>query len=139
MHLERFPTGGLPSTAAHLSCGVNLGGGGTGGTPPSRLPPALACRRFGVILLLLLLTTVPGQSEEWTRFRGPNGTGVSAAKTIPSKWEAKDFNWKIDLPGSGHSSPVVWKDKIFLLSGDEEKGGVKLVCVAVKDGRLQWQ
>ena len=50
-------------------------------------------------------------SQEWTRFRGPNGSGISDATTVPVKWTEKDFNWTADLPGQGHSSPVVWGDK----------------------------
>ena len=64
-------------------------------------------------LLALLISTAAAQ--EWTRFRGPNGTGESEATTIPASWTDKDLNWKIELPGIGHSSPVLWGDKIFLL------------------------
>ena len=35
----------------------------------------------------------------WPRFRGPNGTGVSEATTVPVKWTAKDYNWTVKLPG----------------------------------------
>src|SRR4026208_2606125 len=78
-------------------------------------------------------------AQEWTRFRGPNGTGLSDAKTIPTRFSESDFNWKISLQGSGHSSPVGWGDKIFLLSGDEKKGQVFVQCVAAQDGKMLWQ
>ena len=55
-------------------------------------------------------------AQEWTRFRGPNGSGESEATTIPAQWTDKDINWKTSLPGIGHSSPVLWGDKIFLLT-----------------------
>ena len=54
--------------------------------------------------------------QEWPRFRGPNGAGISDAKTVPVRWTEGDYNWKIDLPGSGHSSPVLWGARIFLLA-----------------------
>ncbi len=54
--------------------------------------------------------------HEWTRFRGPNGQGQSDAATIPSEWTKQDVNWDIELPGLGHSSPVVWGDKVFVAS-----------------------
>src|SRR5437660_1271562 len=70
----------------------------------------LACAGF-----LALFFQAQALPQDWPRFRGTNGAGISWAKTIPSKWTEKDFNWKVELPGSGHSSPVLWGDKIFLL------------------------
>ena len=77
-------------------------------------------------------------AQEWSRFRGPNGTGVSDASTIPTQWSEKDYNWKLALPGIGHSSPVVWDKKIFLTSADPASG-TRLVLCASTDGRLLWQ
>ena len=59
--------------------------------------------------------------NEWTRFRGPNGTGISKAKTIPTKWTAKDYNWIVKLSGTGSSSPVLWKKQLFLTCNDLKK------------------
>ena len=56
--------------------------------------------------------------NEWTRFRGPNGSGISGAQTIPIKWTAKEYNWTMKLPGDGSSSPVVWQDKLFVTCND---------------------
>ena len=58
--------------------------------------------------VLVMLTVSMVQAQEWTRFRGPNGQGISEAKTIPTKWAESDYNWKVELPGGGHSSPVLW-------------------------------
>ncbi len=52
--------------------------------------------------------------ENWTRFRGPDGTGIADAPSIPAAFDEKDYRWQTALPGSGHSSPVLWGDKIFL-------------------------
>ncbi len=52
---------------------------------------------------LVLSTNLPAQ--DWTRFRGPNGTGVSTSRKIPVEWAEGDYNWKTALPGIGHSSP----------------------------------
>jgi outer membrane protein assembly factor BamB len=91
------------------------------------------------LALLVLATGIRCPAQEWTRFRGPNGSGISPAKTIPTAWTEKDFNWKIELPGSGHSSPVLWGEKIFLTSGDEAGGKLFVLCVSTADGRLLWQ
>lgn len=77
-------------------------------------------------------------AQEWTRFRGPNGTGVSDAKSIPVTFTEKDYNWQVKLPGTGHSSPVVWGDKIFVTTTDVKNAGNMLRCHSAKDGRLLW-
>lgn len=81
----------------------------------------------------------PGSAQEWTRFRGPNGQGIGNAAGIPSTWGEADYNWKTALPGAGHSSPVVWGERIFVGSGDEKSGEIVLLCVATQDGRILWR
>ncbi len=95
-----------------------------------RLLRLIACWAAGSSLLF---------AQEWTRFRGPNGAGISPAKTIPTHWAEKDFNWKLDLPGTGHSSPVLWGDRIFLTSTGDQEGGLYVLCVGARDGRLAWR
>lgn len=65
--------------------------------------------------LFAALLISPLYAQQWTRFRGPNGTGVSEAKNIPVTWTERDYNWKTALPGMGHSSPVVWGNSVFLM------------------------
>ena len=87
---------------------------------------------------IILLASV-SQGQEWTRYRGPNGQGISQAKTIPVKWTEKDYNWKVNLPGGGHSSPVVWGDKVFITSGDQKTDHGFLLALRVSDGEILWQ
>jgi hypothetical protein len=79
---------------------------------------SLAWRSAAVLLFLSGL--LEGPAQEWARFRGPTGSGISSAKTVAAKWTDADFNWKTALPGTGHSSPVVWGDRIFVTAGDDE-------------------
>ena len=77
-------------------------------------------------------------AQEWTRFRGPNGSGVSAATTVPTSWSADDYNWSVRLPGVGHGSPVVWGERLFVLC-EEDDGAERIVlCVDTKTGRELW-
>ena len=78
-------------------------------------------------------------AQEWTRFRGPNGTGISHAKTIPTQLTAADINWKVELTGVGHSSPVLWGDRIFLTSTGDGAGGLHVLCLSVADGKVLWR
>lgn len=94
--------------------------------------------RCGLVLLAFGLMAA-GQAQEWTRFRGPNGSGLSDAKTVPTKWTVADFNWRVALPGVGHSSPVVWGEKVFITSCDEKAGKFYVLCLNADDGGIRWQ
>jgi outer membrane protein assembly factor BamB len=89
----------------------------------------------------IVLTLVVGtlDAQEWTRFRGPNGAGISQAKTVPTKISDADINWKIELPGTGHSSPVLWGEQIFVTTTGDNSGGLSVLCLSAKDGALQWR
>jgi len=91
---------------------------------------------LAVLAVLALATLV--QAEEWTRFRGPNGTGVSETK-FPARWGMKDYAWTTKLPGIGHGSPVIWGKKVFLLSADPETAERHLLCISAEDGSILWQ
>jgi outer membrane protein assembly factor BamB len=86
-----------------------------------------------------LLAVPPLAAQEWTRFRGPNGAGQSEATTIPTQWTDKDYNWKINLPGIGHSSPVIWGDTLFVGSADPANGARMLFAVRTSDGEVLWR
>jgi outer membrane protein assembly factor BamB len=79
------------------------------------------------------------ENENWDRFRGPNGAGQSDADGIPTEWTSLNFLWRRPLPGLGHSSPVVWNDRLFVLSGDVATGDQILVAVNALSGAPLWQ
>ena len=88
---------------------------------------------------LLLLFARPLAGQEWTRFRGPNGAGQSDAASIPTTWATKDYNWRVTLPGIGHSSPVIWGNRIFVTSAIEEDATRIIRCLDTSDGGLIWE
>lgn len=80
-------------------------------------------------------------AENWVRFRGPNGTGVSAAKNLPVEFGPDSHvKWKTPLP-PGHSSPVFTDSHIFLTAHSAEKDAYKLFVIGLerKSGRQLWQ
>ncbi len=85
---------------------------------------------------LLLATTL--NAQEWTRFRGPNGTGLSECRTIPVRWTDQSYDWQVELPGLGHSSPVVWGDKVFVLSADGGNATRYVLCYSAASGSKLW-
>src|SRR5439155_15775948 len=71
-------------------------------------------------------------------FRGPKGSGGSATANFPVQWTERDYAWKVKVPGVGHSSPVLWGDRIFLTSGDPKTGKRLALCFDAKDGKSLW-
>ena len=103
--------------------------------------PANTTKQFPRVLLIAFITLLASvsQGQEWTRYRGPGGQGISRDKSIPVKWTEKDYNWKVNLPGGGHSSPVLWGDKVFVTSAEEKTGHGFLLALRVSDGEVLWQ
>jgi outer membrane protein assembly factor BamB len=71
-------------------------------------------------LIALSLASLPlgaanGSASNWAQWRGPGGLGVSTETGLPTEWSpATNILWKTEIPGRGHSSPIVWGDRIFL-------------------------
>ncbi|NQT93195.1 MAG: PQQ-like beta-propeller repeat protein [Lentisphaerae bacterium] len=73
-----------------------------------------------VMLMLAVLTSAGADPGTWPQWRGPLATGVAPDANPPVKWgEDMNIRWKVPVPGLGHSSPIVWKDRIFLTAAVE--------------------
>lgn len=81
---------------------------------------------------------VTAGAQEWTRFRGPNGTGISVTLGVPAVWTAKEFAWRVPIAGESHSQPVIWGDRMFLLTATDFGQERALVCVRKTDGQPLW-
>jgi outer membrane protein assembly factor BamB len=100
-----------------------------------------ATRFFGKCACIAFLLAMAGQAnaDNWPRFRGVNGLGIVEAKTVPVKWSADDFRWSIELPGTGHSSPVIWDKRVFVTSADKTAGKRFVSCYSTDDGSEIWK
>ncbi|MDP6251490.1 MAG: PQQ-like beta-propeller repeat protein [Verrucomicrobiota bacterium] len=79
-------------------------------------------------------------SENWPNWRGPSGDGISLEKGIPVKWSpTENIAWRVAIPGKGHSSPVVWGNKVFLTTCLPEKEQRLLLCLDQRTGKKLWQ
>lgn len=96
-------------------------------------------RCFALWFVCLFLLASLANAQEWTRFRGPNGAGGVEDDSIPAQWSEDDFNWKIELPGRGHSSPVLWGDRLFILSADPKTAARFVLGIDAKSGKILWQ
>jgi outer membrane protein assembly factor BamB len=75
----------------------------------------------------------------WPRWRGPGGQGLAVGKGYPDAWSDKEnILWRSAVPGAGHSSPIVWGDRIFLTTGHTD-GRVSVLCFNRTDGKLLWE
>lgn len=128
----------------------------------------------GIVLVLALSIFsfsrfVSGSSaSNWPQWRGADGSGVSNEKNLPSDWNvSKNIKWKTPISGRGHSSPIVWENRIFLttavegevvpgakavkhMDGDKEflhpdsvgadhKHSFKVICVDRQSGKVLWE
>jgi len=79
-------------------------------------------------------------AKYWARWRGPSGQGVVAGAGYPDSWSpTENVKWKVAVPGSGNSSPIVWGDRIFMTTAYD--GGRRLSVVAFRrtDGAKVWE
>jgi hypothetical protein len=79
-------------------------------------------------------------AENWPAWRGPRGDGTSAETSVPLHWSGTDnVAWKTAIPGKGHSSPIVWGDRIFLTTAIKETQQRLLLCMETSTGNFLWQ
>ena len=108
-------------------------------------------RRNLVCLLVVLTSSAAVFGSDWTRFRGPNGTGVSTDDVNPpTTWsDSENLKWKVQLPGPGLSCPIIVGDRIIVTcwtgyaAGGDEQGSVEqmkrnVVCLDRKTGDTIW-
>ncbi len=81
-----------------------------------------------MLTLAALLTVLAGagppaprvERDDWPQWRGPGGAGIGLASHYPDTWSARDrIAWKTAIPGRGHSSPVVWGNRVYLTTAVE--------------------
>src|SRR5947199_10827184 len=128
--------------------------------PAAPDPERMSSRSAGCATADLSRRSAEGAEAEhfWPQWRGPYASGVSKYAEPPVEWsETKNVRWKVEVPGRGSASPVVWGDRIFLLSavpvgvagaaehqprgGLRSRGAHRFVVLAIdrRTGRILWQ
>lgn len=95
-----------------------------------------------LVLLSVVSVTVAASAENWPGWRGPRGDGTSLEKGIPTGWDGetgKNIRWKVELPGTGHSSPVIWEDRVLVTACLEDNLERVLLCLDRHTGKKLWQ
>src|SRR4051794_14793169 len=77
-------------------------------------------------------------AANWPAWRGPAADGVSPEEKLPETWSAaENVKWRIDLPAPGNSTPIVWKDRVYVTQAVGARR--TLMCFDRTDGHLLWQ
>src|SRR5688572_8805912 len=116
-----------------------------------------------VYTLSISAATAPRPGKDWPQFRGIAADGVAEGYSLPAEWDVKakkNIAWATDIPGLGHSSPVVWGDDIFIstsISGakdtslkigaygdvrpvlDESEHEWRVYAIDKRSGKIKWQ
>ncbi|MEO6725497.1 MAG: PQQ-binding-like beta-propeller repeat protein [Blastocatellia bacterium] len=98
--------------------------------------------RWTISICLMVVISISVLADgDWSRFRGPNGTGVSTATNLPTEFGPdKNVVWKTSLP-AGHSSPVLARNRIFVTaySGDKKAPQLFVIALDRKTGKELWR
>lgn len=88
----------------------------------------------------IALVAVPAHAESWPGWRGPRGDGTSRDQRVPVRWGPEEnVCWRMPLPGSGHASPIVHGDRVFIVACDTDTQERLLLCHAADTGVLLWR
>src|SRR5689334_220230 len=121
---------GSPFHARHSGDPTSRVSGGMTSMTGSR--QGLACW-LAVLLVSSAATSI--DASDWPRFRGPNGSGVSLDRGVPTELgENKNLLWKVAIPGSGNSSPIASGGKVFLQTATPDGTRRLLLCLDLLDG-----
>ncbi len=98
--------------------------------------------------LLLALLPLSATGADWPQFRGPAGDGKAAVKNVPVEWSSsKNIAWRVEIPGSGWSSPSLSDGRLYLTtavvtSGDEAspkaERSLRALCLNAATGQVEW-
>ncbi len=116
-----------------------------------------------VVLILSLCFALSAQAQNWPSFRGASASGVADGTNPPVVWnaaEASNILWKTAIPGLGHSSPIIWGDRVFVTTAissaaespfvhgltetaasaaDTSKHTWRVYCLSKSTGRILWE
>jgi len=85
-----------------------------------RIASSLAWLAAASVLLLASERPLAAGPHNWAQWRGPDGLGIAQDTDVPLEWSpTKNVVWSAEIPGRGHSSPVVWGDRVFLTTAIE--------------------
>ena len=89
-----------------------------------------------LFFILIVTTASAAMDNNWPHWRGPDNNGSMNSGNYPVKWDPEKVLWKIEVPGKGFSTPIVWNNKIYLTTGTNKSDTVLAFDWA---GKNLWQ
>lgn len=90
------------------------------------------------VVITLLASFVITRADNWPQWRGPSLNGVSNEKNLPVKWTVEEnVSWKVPMPGYSGSTPIIWRERIFLNVADGDN--LSLWCLNKTNGEILWK
>ena len=90
------------------------------------LNPERARKLTGCVAAVLAIGCPSIFADDWPQWRGPDGTGFAPNCYPPTEWsESKNVRWKVEVPGSGHASPIVFGDRVFVITAKKTDQVIK--------------
>jgi outer membrane protein assembly factor BamB len=113
-------------------------------------------------VMICMCLFIGARAQNWSSFRGPKASGVADVQSVPTHWDAEktlNIRWKTPIPGLGHSSPIIWGNKVFIttainsdgkttfspkdggidLAKDDMKHSWRIYCLDKNTGRILWE
>ena len=86
----------------------------------------MTTRKIIFTLVFAVLGISNAHADNWGHWRGPTGNGIAENAAPPTEWsDTKNVKWKVAIPGNGSGSPVIWEDKVFVVTGVSEAADPK--------------
>ncbi len=88
--------------------------------------PHILLTALALLLIVVIQPITAQRGDRWPSFRGPSASGVGDDVRVPDRWNVKDgsnVRWRVAVPGLGHSSPIVWGDRVFVTTAISSRGG----------------
>lgn len=105
----------------------------------------MTLRRSSLAAALVLLMTAVSSADNWPHWRGEGGNGVSTTASPPTEWsDTKNVKWKKEIPGRGSGSPIIWEDRVHVVTSVPAQSGggaldFVLMCLDRESGDVVWQ
>lgn len=89
---------------------------------------------------VLMLADEGEAAKYWPRWRGPSGQGLVSGAGYPDRWSAtQNVRWRTQVPGQGNSSPIAWRDRIYLTTAHDSGARLSLLAFDRATGKLLWE
>jgi outer membrane protein assembly factor BamB len=87
---------------------------------------------------MTVASSLAGLADNWPAWRGANGSGICQETNLPLRWSTNEnVRWRVALPDRGNSTPIVWKEQVFITQAVETRR--TLMCLNRRTGALLWR